>query len=806
MSSDHTGIDQCPSGETLEALSVGRLDKAEAAAIEEHLTGCDVCCRRLEEIGSPFFQQIFPAKTTGPVEGQEKHTASLQRLIENLKSTPVAAGAPLLTPDDDIETLIENPTDDGQRLGTLGHYELREEVARGGMGIVLKAFDPDLQRTVAIKLLAPSLASVPRSRDAFLGEARAAARLQHENVMPIYAVDQHGPLPYLVMPFVDGPNLQQHLDQHSPLDLDEIVRIGHQTCRALEEAHANGLVHRDVKPGNIMLLDTDGDRRVWLADFGLSSAAGDLAPSSAHGGPGVVAGTPAFMAPEQFKGEAIDHRADLFALGCVLYAMASCGRSPFHTDSAIRTMEKIKNEDMPSLKTTAPEAPDWLSRLVADLLEKEPNNRPQSAAAVRETLENHLPEFRLAPLRRTLLIGAGMLAIAVVASLLIFWQKGKPLPEGFLVGNEKIIHGTLNEAIEAARAGDTVIVRKSGGIEIEPISIPAGKALNIRAASGYQPVFLNKSYRTTILQTEAPLCLEGLEFQHPFAEVPGEAEPILRCGAGPVFLANCRFVRSTTEHRKQQLRYASKPLIQFVNCPQIEVTNCEFYMMSGTDVVIDVTEGNFEQSIHAENNLFLGQFGVRLESMDTNRHAWNLDKNTFVAAIPLSIWSHGQDFPDLTIHYERNLFDSLNCLLELRDMDGTTAIRHAIDHIALKGTANFYRRTDRKRKGKEASYVLLTRMSGGITTSRSIETLEEFSDAFGPAGSELDSPVFDWSKFEEYGADLSLMTPDLFEPEEPLVDAAGFDRSLLGPGEAYRRWQDTDSYKKWSRGINGVMR
>jgi serine/threonine protein kinase len=288
------------------------------------------------------------------------------------------------------------------------------------MGIVLKAFDPELERVVALKLLAPALAANPESRERFLHEARAGAKLQHENVMPIYAVDQHGTYPYLVMPLVDGPNLQEHLDRNAPLPIDEIVRIAHQACRALEEAHANGLVHRDIKPANIMLIGDAAEepRRVWLTDFGLAHAA--TAPIAGRDAR-LITGTPGFMAPEQIRGGAIDPRTDLFAFGSVLYAIASDGRSPFQSDSIAGTMERVQSHAPAPLTTITKGLPDWFDHLVFRLLEKDPDKRPNSATEVRQILERHLPERRKLSVRRTILISAAVATItAILTSLSIF--------------------------------------------------------------------------------------------------------------------------------------------------------------------------------------------------------------------------------------------------------------------------------------------------------------------------------------------------------------------------------------------------
>ena len=207
-------------------------------------------------------------------------------------------------------------------LGRLGHYEIQEVIGRGGMGIVLRAFDEKLHRVVAIKVMAPQLATSATARRRFTREAQAAAAVTHDHIVTIHAVEEADGLPYLVMQYVAGMSLQERLERDGPLQLAEILRIGMQTAAGLAAAHAQGLVHRDIKPANILL--ENGIERVKITDFGLARAADDASLTQS----GVVAGTPQYMSPEQARGEAVDHRTDLFSLGSVLYAMCT-GRPPF---------------------------------------------------------------------------------------------------------------------------------------------------------------------------------------------------------------------------------------------------------------------------------------------------------------------------------------------------------------------------------------------------------------------------------------------------------------------------------------------
>ncbi len=229
------------------------------------------------------------------------------------------------------------PPSEPNSIGRIGHYSVLEILGQGGFGIVLRAFDEKLHRIVAIKVLNPEIASTSPPRKRFLREARAAAAVKHENVVHIYSVEED-PLPYMVMEYVHGPTLQQYLDSTGPLETDELVRLCQQIVAGLVAAHDRGLIHRDIKPGNI-LLDKGIDIRVKITDFGLARAADDASMTRT----GVICGTPMYMAPEQATGQSLDHRADLFSLGSVMYQMA-CGRPPFRAESSIAVLMRVTND------------------------------------------------------------------------------------------------------------------------------------------------------------------------------------------------------------------------------------------------------------------------------------------------------------------------------------------------------------------------------------------------------------------------------------------------------------------------------
>ncbi len=298
-------------------------------------------------------------------------------------------------------------------LGRIGHYEVLQILGRGGFGIVFRAFDDVLHRVVALKVLAPALAATSPARKRFLREARSFAQVRHENVVQIYAIEER-PLPYLVMEYIPGETLQQRLDRTGPLEESEIVRFGRQMAEGLAAAHATGLIHRDVTPGNV-LIEAGPQERAKITDFGLARAADDASISQS----GVVAGTPLYMAPEQARGEPLDYRADLFSLGSVLYTLAT-GRPPFRAAATFAVLKRVIEDAPRPVRDVIPEAPQWLADVIAKLHAKNPDDRFQSAGEVAAALADGAPSEGARPRRSRSALGrSGRRKWVVVAALLL---------------------------------------------------------------------------------------------------------------------------------------------------------------------------------------------------------------------------------------------------------------------------------------------------------------------------------------------------------------------------------------------------
>lgn len=264
------------------------------------------------------------------------------------------------------------PPQHPELLGRLGRYEIEEVIGAGGMGIVLRGHDSELRRPVAIKLLAPHLSHRGVARQRFAREGRAAAAVMHEHVVAIHNVETEARAPYLVMQYVPGASLQSRVDERGALEPHEVLRIGLQAASGLAAAHAQGLVHRDVKPGNILL--ENGVERALLTDFGLARVVDDATLTHS----GVVAGTPHYMAPEQADGAPVDPRSDLFSLGAVLY-FAATGEPPFRGERPMSVLRKIIDEPHRPVWELNPAVPESLCRLIDRLLQKDPARRFQTA-------------------------------------------------------------------------------------------------------------------------------------------------------------------------------------------------------------------------------------------------------------------------------------------------------------------------------------------------------------------------------------------------------------------------------------------
>ncbi len=363
-----------------------------------------------------------------------------------------------------------------------GRYSLERELGRGGMGVVYLAHEVRLDRPVAIKLLPPTNAADARMRERFLREARTAAKLSHPNIIPIHAVDEVGEFVFFAMAYVEGETLTERVRRRGPLAPSDATRVLREVAWALAYAHAQGVVHRDVKPDNILL--EMGTGRALVMDFGIAGAvrgAGALDD-------GEVIGTPAFMSPEQALGEAVDARSDLYALGLVGY-FALSGRLPFEGSKATEVLARQVTEPAQPLASVAAGVPRRLAQLVERCLAKDPSERPDGAVAMARDLGAALEQRREIPL-----------ALRIFVSRHTQVSEGTVVAAVFLLLIIAVLAMTLlgDKVLDVGWAGPFVLTVLGGAI-----LVPAGMTIHhVRALArtGYAPSDLAQAFQAQLEQ------------------------------------------------------------------------------------------------------------------------------------------------------------------------------------------------------------------------------------------------------------------------------------------------------------------
>ncbi len=331
----------------------------------------------------------------------------------------------------DFDSHLLEPSSEPEAIGRVDRYHILHRVGRGGMGVVFRALDADLQRIVAVKFIRSSALDSAEARARFLREARAAAAVTHANIVTVHTIGETHGIPYLVMEFIEGESLNEKLKagvRYQPVELLQLVL---QLCEGLEAAHACGIIHRDIKPSNVLI--EHGSGRAKIADFGLARLGEDQSWQSEQG---AILGTPAYMSPEQVSGRTVDHRSDLFSLGCLIYASVT-GRSPFSSQQFAESISQIVAHEPQPLSQSPHGVPVIISKIVSRLIEKDPQKRYQSAAEVAQEVRNALKsisEGNVLEMAETIrlttiskpsyrfftAVGGGLCLIA----LALFWTRG----------------------------------------------------------------------------------------------------------------------------------------------------------------------------------------------------------------------------------------------------------------------------------------------------------------------------------------------------------------------------------------------
>lgn len=360
---------QCIDAARLSMFLEERLDETAEAEIQAHVDECPHCRASLENVaGAPELWRDLRDHLSG-VSAASKVTDEAE--VDGLAEL----------------TALLDPSEDPRYLGRIGVYEICGLIGRGTTGLVLKAHEPRLGRYVALKLMLPGVNANGSARQRFEREGRAVAAVSNEHVVPVHAVDEHRGLPYIVMKYVPGPSLEQRLERQGALGMAEVVRIGLQVAEGLAAAHAQGIVHRDVKPANVILEDTID--RAMVTDFGLARVLDEVTMTKS----GTISGTPQYMSPEQARGDSVDPRSDLFSLGSLLYA-ACTGRPPFRAENLFGVIHRVCETEPRAMREVNPGIEPWLAAFVGKLMRKEPSQRFQSAEEVARLLRAELAHLQ----------------------------------------------------------------------------------------------------------------------------------------------------------------------------------------------------------------------------------------------------------------------------------------------------------------------------------------------------------------------------------------------------------------------------
>ena len=307
----------------------------------------------------------------------------------------------------------------GDELGQ--RYRIEQLLGQGGMGRVYKAYDKELERAVAIKVLQPELVSDPNALQRFKQELLLASRISHKNILRIHDLGEADGVKFISMAFVEGEDLHHLLRAHGRLPVDRAVRIAEQLCEALDAAHAEGVVHRDLKPQNVLMGKND---QVSVVDFGLAKSLEASAAGMTR--TGQYLGTPRYMAPEQVEAKPVDSRTDLYALGLILFEMLT-GEEPFKGDSTLQIMYRRVKEKPPNPKELNPEIPDYLARIILRCMERDPAKRYQNAKDILADLQTAHAPSRVKTMQISLpvaekgwwLAGAGIVAAILILAFAI---------------------------------------------------------------------------------------------------------------------------------------------------------------------------------------------------------------------------------------------------------------------------------------------------------------------------------------------------------------------------------------------------
>ncbi len=371
--------DNCPQPALLIEFFQGKLEPPVLDDCEAHLEHCAQCHETLRSLDTrDTLSEKVAAALIADQPRDDSDSMQIDGLIKRLTSDEFQRRSPAVVQTANSEIMADRAAEvlrcvepDEQTLGVLGDYALLRLIGSGSTGVVFQALDRKLERTVALKVLRPSLGVFARER--FLAEARSAASIDHANVVTIFQVGQVDRLAFIAMQWSPGQTLETKLQSGASFDESQVTDIILKVATGLAAAHQRQMVHRDIKPANLWVCDSDN--QIKILDFGLARISDDNPGLTATG---MLAGTPNFMSPEQARGLELDGRSDLFSLGCLMYQLLT-GRLPFGAPTVLATLQSVQNQSPTPPHQIKPDVSQRLSDLTMCLLEKQPANRPESA-------------------------------------------------------------------------------------------------------------------------------------------------------------------------------------------------------------------------------------------------------------------------------------------------------------------------------------------------------------------------------------------------------------------------------------------
>ncbi|HTU19425.1 MAG TPA: WD40 repeat domain-containing serine/threonine-protein kinase, partial [Gemmataceae bacterium] len=462
-------LSHCPDGEELRQLASGTLAPVSAEPVLHHLRQCRSCLSALE--GMPIEDTLIEALQTWGDRARDGDKAAVAGLIQRLKKLVVGPAAdPEATAADAPATRANvfdflSPPQGADEIGRLGGYRVVKVLGQGGMGVVFAAEDVRLKRKVALKVMKPELAANTGARQRFLREAEASAAVRSDHVITIYQVGEQGDAPFLAMEYLEGMSLDDWLKKGRKPTLAQAARMGRQIALGLAAAHERGLIHRDIKPGNIWL-ESHHQGRVKLLDFGLARGTTDEVQLTQSG---AIVGTPAYMAPEQARGEHVDHRCDLFSLGVVLYRLTT-GQLPFRGDNTMSVLTSLALDTPKPPREIDTNIPPRMATLIECLLSKDREQRPKTAKAAADELaaiereatqpamDDRTVQIRAASVSERLTRGADATPLAAPSRSRLRW----------------LVAASLMLLLGGVAAAIIVIIRDKAGNKVAEMDVPPG--------------------------------------------------------------------------------------------------------------------------------------------------------------------------------------------------------------------------------------------------------------------------------------------------------------------------------------------